>query len=243
MNRWLALPPADRPLVIGHRGASAEAPDNSPAALRLAVEQGADGVEVDVRFSADERVVLYHDAEAPGLGALIDHSLAEIREAVPHIAVLDDLVSLPRNLLLDVEIKNGPGEPDFDPEHRMVAAVTQWVEHQNVGDRVLISSFNRETLRRVRAIAPHLPTGLLLRHGIGIRRHMERAAAEGHRWLLPRSAALRLRPKSLRAAARAAGLFLGTWTVDAAWELWWLRRAGIDAVITNRPGRAVSFYR
>jgi glycerophosphoryl diester phosphodiesterase len=50
-----------RPLVIGHRGASADAPENTIAAFELALEQGADGIELDVHLSADEQPVVIHD--------------------------------------------------------------------------------------------------------------------------------------------------------------------------------------
>ncbi|HEX9644253.1 MAG TPA: glycerophosphodiester phosphodiesterase, partial [Acidimicrobiia bacterium] len=57
----IALHPDGRPLILAHRGASAHAEGNTLAAFRLAVAHGADGVELDVRFTADDRVVVHHD--------------------------------------------------------------------------------------------------------------------------------------------------------------------------------------
>jgi len=53
-------------LVIAHRGASADAHENSLAAFRLALEQGADGIELDVHVTTDQEVVVFHDAELDG---------------------------------------------------------------------------------------------------------------------------------------------------------------------------------
>lgn len=228
--------------MLGHRGASAHAPGNSLEALRLAVVQGADGFEVDVRFTADGHVVLHHDPVVPGLGPLVAHTLPELRAERPYLSTLDDLLAVPGRPLLDVEIKNHPGDPDFDPDHRMAEFITDWVDTNGVADRILVSSFNPGTIGRVRELAPELPVGLLLEHGFGILEEVEGAAAAGYTWLFPRKSALRLRPKRVLRRVRDTGLRLGTWTVDARWELRRLRRVGVDAVITNVPGRALADY-
>ena len=72
-----------RPLVFGHRGASAAAPENTVEAFSKARALGADGVELDVRRSADGVLMVHHDAEIAGLGALVERSFAEVRAARP----------------------------------------------------------------------------------------------------------------------------------------------------------------
>ncbi len=234
--------PGVRPLVLAHRGASVHAPENSLAAFRLAVEYGADGIEFDVRYTADGAVVLSHPASVPGFGALIDHPISDLRAALPNIPTLDEVLAVTASLLLNIEIKNDPGDPDFDPEHHMAATIVDWVEANGLTGRILVSSFNAATVQRVRDLAPALPTGLLLERGLGIDSGLRIAANVGHEWLLPEKSALRLRPEKLIRAARAVGLRLGTWTVDAPWELERLRRAGVDAVITNDPQRTLALY-
>ncbi len=231
-----------RPLILAHRGASAHAPDNSLESFRLAVEHGADGIEFDVRYTADGVVVLSHSASVPGFGVLIDHPLTDLRSARPAIPTLDEMLGVTATLLLNIEIKNDPRDPDFDPEHRMATTIADWVEANGLTSRIIVSSFNVATVQRVKELSPTLPTGLLLEPGLGVDTGVRIAAAAGHEWLLPGKSALRLRPRKLIRAARAAGLRLATWTVDAPWELNRLRRAGVDAVITNDPQRALAVY-
>ncbi|MGH7374824.1 MAG: glycerophosphodiester phosphodiesterase family protein, partial [Candidatus Rokuibacteriota bacterium] len=74
---------ATRPLVIAHRGASADAPENTIAAFELAVEQGADGIELDVHLSADEHPVVIHDftleRTTDGAGPVSEHTVRELK--------------------------------------------------------------------------------------------------------------------------------------------------------------------
>ena len=229
-------------MVFAHRGASAHAPDNSIEAYLLAVEHGADGIELDVRFTADGAVVLSHDASIPGFGTLVDRPFADLRASFPLIPTLDEMLPETEDLILNIEIKNFPRDPDFDPEHLMAATIADWVEANGLESRVLISSFNPATVQRVKELAPNVPTGLLLEHGIVISEKLRDAADVGHEWLLLRSSALRIRPEKLVRDVRVAGLRLGTWTVDAPRELRRLRHAGVDAVITNDPKRALAVY-
>lgn len=218
------------------------APDNSMRAFRLAVEHGADGIETDLRFTRDGTVVLSHDAEINGYGAVIDRSFAELRANQPQVPTLDEMVSESGDLLLNLEIKNHPSDVDFDPRHRMAESVAEWVTANNLGHRVLVSSFNPGTVDRVREVAPEIATGLLLAHGRGILHELRGAVEAGHQWLLPRRSALRFRPRRLVKKVQAAGLRLGTWTVDAVEEMRRLDRAHVDAIITDNPRRALETY-
>ena len=94
--------PGVRPLVLAHRGASTHAPDNPLAAFRLAVEHGADGIELDVRYTADGTVVLSHPASVPGFGALIDHPFTDLRAALPNIPTRDEMLAVTASLLLNI---------------------------------------------------------------------------------------------------------------------------------------------
>src|SRR3954469_3561814 len=74
-----------RPLVLGHRGASAAAPENTVAAFVRARELGADGVELDVRRAADDVLVVHHDPHVEGFGVIVGAPFAELRAARPSV--------------------------------------------------------------------------------------------------------------------------------------------------------------
>ncbi|NIS33749.1 MAG: glycerophosphodiester phosphodiesterase, partial [Actinobacteria bacterium] len=139
-----------RPLVIAHRGASAYAPDNSAEAIELARLQGADGVEVDVRVTSDGELVLSHDARHPNLEKpLIEATLADISSAGAPLLRLDEVPALLGDMLLNLEVKNHPRDPDFDPEDRVAMRVADWIAAYGLRGRTLVSSFNPATVAAV----------------------------------------------------------------------------------------------
>ena len=231
-----------RPLVLGHRGASAHAGANSLEAFHLASDHGADGIEFDVRFTADDQPIVHHDAVIPGFGALIDHRLSDIRKALPYIPMLDEVLAVPTSPLLNMEIKNDPADPDYDAHDRIAGLVADWVKSNGNGRQVLVTSFNAATIAHVRRFAPRVETGLLIGRRRGIRKTIVDASGAGTQWVLPHHAALRFREKATNRLARQLGLRLGTWTVDGPLELKRLRNGGVDAVITNDPKRALAVY-
>ncbi len=147
--------------VWAHRGARRAAPENTVAAFRLALTLGADGVELDARRSADDTVVVHHDPTARGVGVLADRPVAALREALPALATLDEALDASRGGLVNVELKNLPGEADYDPDDRLAALVAATLERRGHRDDVLVSSFNLGILDRYRHLDPATPTGLL----------------------------------------------------------------------------------
>jgi glycerophosphoryl diester phosphodiesterase len=234
--------PSGRPLVLGHRGASAEAPENTLAAFRLAMEQGADGVELDVWRCATGEVVVHHD-EDTGRTAGAPHrlsrtGLAELRrldvgawkgerfrgERVPLLAEV--LEALP-GALVNVELKS-TGVPDLG----LAAAVARLLRDARAAERCLVSSFDYALLAAFRLAAPSVRTGILF--------------ADDRWWRVRERAGRLVRPAAMhpertlvteeRARAWAErGLDVNVWTVDATDELERLARLGARALITNRP--------
>lgn len=163
MNHWLQI--HTRPLVIGHRGASAHAPENTLAAFRLAREQGADGIELDAKRCASGEVVVMHDPTLErttnGEGKLHEWSLAELRtldagggERVP---TLDDVFeSIGPDLLVNVEVTNYTTRNDG-----LEAAIMDVVRRHKIAARILFSSFNPLSVRKQAGLAPDIPRALL----------------------------------------------------------------------------------
>ncbi len=232
--------PHNRPLILGHRGASAHAADNTIAAYRLAVEHGADGIECDVRLTADDVIVMHHDPVVDGMGVLGESPFAAVRERDPQIPTLDETLSaLPEpGFVLNIEIKNNPDEPGFDPDHRLGVAIAHWIDHHELHDRSVVTSFNRETIDRVRTCDERITTGLVLGHQ-RFTPLLAGLASDGHHWVLPHHSRLLLDAARNIRTAHDLGLRVGTWTLESPWRLRKVRAAQIDAVISNDPGAVV----
>jgi glycerophosphoryl diester phosphodiesterase len=230
-----------RPAILGHRGASAYAGDNTIEAFRLAVAQGASGIECDVRFTADEVIVMSHDPVIPGLGALADVTFEELRQSRPGVPTLDETIgALPEEaFLLNIEIKNTPGEPGYDPTDQMAVAVVDVIHREQLGSRVLVSSFNRATIDAVRAADTSIPTGYLIGATGGLGSSLSGLSADGHEWVLPHYSSLLTGSDRPIDRAHEAGLLVGTWTVDNPGQIAALAAGGIDAIITNDPALAL----
>jgi glycerophosphoryl diester phosphodiesterase len=222
-------------LVLGHRGASAAFPENTLVAFAGALDQGADGVELDVRRTRDGALAVRHDAGLPDGRLICETDGAALPSEVPSLAEALDVLAAAA--VVNVEIKNWPEDPDFDPTEALADAVVALLQARGDQDdpRLLVSSFHVPTLERVRALAPGLSTGwLAIDAGPEL---VERAAAGGHRALHPHHAFV---TPELVAAARASGIALNTWTVDDPERIRWLAGLGVDAVITNDPAGALA---
>lgn len=237
-------------LVFGHRGSGttrlgsgvAGAPrENTAASVVAAMQAGADGVEVDVRLSRDGLLVCSHDPDlrrVAGHPDVVRHTDAEDlrRLARPPDLLVDVLAATDQPVL--VEVKNVPGEPDFDaPSERVARAVAALLARRSDGSRVVVvSSFDWHALDAVRELAPTVPTAFLTAPGVRLGAAVSHAA--GHRLteVHPHWSALvdPAAPAGL-AAARAAGLRVVTWTVDDVEVARRLADEGVDGVITNDP--------
>lgn len=155
---------ASAQLIIAHRGASYDAPENTLAAFRLAWEQGADGIEGDFYLSKDGEVVCIHDATTKRTAGenlvVADATLAELRKLDvgawknprykgERIATLAEVLEgLPAGKLIYIELKVGP---------EIVAPVKRILENSSVKpEQIAIIAFNRNTIREVREQLPHL---------------------------------------------------------------------------------------
>ena len=232
---------AEPPLVWGHRGASAQARENTLAAFGLAVELGADGVELDARRTADGVLVVHHDPALPATGEWAGDHPGELLAGLPadalppHVPTLADALALlcDAGLRVNVEIKCLPIEPDFDPTYRVVDDVVEclasvWpAEHR---ERLLVTSFDPAAVARVRDLAPGLPTGQLDARIVDRVAFVEAAAAAGHVAVHPWDPFV---DEALVARAHELGLAVNPWTVDDPVRMAELAALGVDGIITN----------
>jgi len=220
---WLT---AARCLVIAHRGASAEAPENTLAAFRLAIDRGADGIELDVRASGDGHLVVIHDATVGGATGGTDEISGLTLEAIrrldagagQRIPTLAEVLELARGrLLVDIELKiSGLEGPVLD-------LVRAW----GMEREVLITSFHEDAVAAVRRLAPEVATGLLQQ-----RPAPERAALLLTPVYLPHIGAL---SDDLMADCRRLGLRVIPWTIRREEEAKTAARLGVAGMIADDP--------
>jgi glycerophosphoryl diester phosphodiesterase len=241
-------------LVVAHRGASAEEAENTIEAFERAVAVGADAVEFDVRLTADGRPVVLHDAEVSrttdGTGLVRDLTLAEVRAlritthdgAITGVPTLDEVLGcMSSRVGVDIEIKNVPGDPDFEHgRERVVEATLGCLNDVAFVGSVLVSSFNPFSIAAAKNLAPEVETGLLTEFETDARVGFGFARDAGHAWILPWVARVREAGASFAEDVHATAMRLGVWVIDdpdAAVELW---RSGVDAVATNDPAAIVA---
>ncbi len=227
------------PLVLAHRGARTVAPENTVEAFTIALAQGADGVELDVHRTVDGGLVVHHDADAHGVGVLATCSLAEIRASRPEIPTLDEVLDACVGALVNIEIKNLPGDADFDPEERAAELVVAALDQRDRDDRVLVSSFNLATIDRVRALDPTVPTALLAMRGFDPLDALVLCETRGHCALHPSVMMVAGEVAEVTASrAHELGLAVNVWTVNEDAEMQRLASAGVDGIITDVPDTA-----
>ena len=230
-----------RCLVIAHRGASGTHPENTIAAFRRAVDVGAGMIELDVQLTRDRHVVVIHDATldrtTDGRGPVSAVTLAELRrldagrwfaprfagERVPTLAEVLAAVPVPVN----VELK--PARDDDGLERRALDDV----EGAGAIGRVVFSSFAAAALERLRAETPSADVAVLWEHDPVPHAILLAERVNARALHLRKDAAT---PAAL-SAARAAGLAVRVWTVNAQAEFDRLTAAGADGVFTDFPER------
>jgi glycerophosphoryl diester phosphodiesterase len=242
------LEPGGRVRVIAHRGFSGAAPENTLAAIRAAIEIGADMAEIDVTLSADGRVVVIHDdtvdRTTDGRGAVSGHTLAELQRldagawyapqfAGERLPTLDEvLAEVEGRILLNVEIKAEAVERGIV---RTVAAI---VRDRGMNDTVIVSSFSPAALEQMRDIAPEIRTGVLFNPEF----HQGLDAADIVTGLGASAFNIK-RARLTRAMSRQcrdAGIPVAVYTVNSPRRLRRLIKRGVHAVFTDHPDRMVA---
>ena len=118
--------------------------ENTLDAFAEARRLGADGVELDVRLSADGALVVHHDAEIPGVGPVASLGVADVP---PYVPLLPDVLAVCEGMVVNVEIKNAPQDPGWDPAEAVATLTAASIGESGWAERVIVSSFQPSTLR------------------------------------------------------------------------------------------------
>jgi glycerophosphoryl diester phosphodiesterase len=196
------------------------------AAFRLAAELGADGVELDVRITADGVAVVHHDPRLADGRPVVAVRRSELPD---HVPTLEEALDACPGIQVIVEIKNHRREPGYDRERRAGPAVAAVLARRGLTDRTTISSFDLGTVDAAAASGHHVATAWLV--GLGIRRNLlDRCRRRGHGAIHPIHS---LVSAAFVAAAHARGLQVVAWTVDEPARIRRLAGWGVDGIITN----------
>ena len=224
------------PAVLAHRGASRAERENTIAAFRRAAEMGAHAVELDVRRTRDGVLVVHHDPhvdapESDDRRLIAATPLAEIPEHIPTLSAALDACA---GMWVNVEIKNDPGEPDFDPTESIADETVAHLLARHEDHRWLISCFRVETVDRCHALAPAIRTAWLC-EAIPVGAPAD-VTARGHSAI---HAYVRTLSRADVDACHAHGLEVNTWTCDDPARMAELIEWGIDGICTNVPDVAL----
>jgi len=237
-----------QPVIFAHRGASAHAPENTLAAFELALEQGADAIELDVKLSADGHVVVIHDATVDRTtgahGKVKDMTLAELRalgagsffsskfstEKIPMLEEVFEAVG--KRTLINVELTNYNS-----PRDHLVESVCSLVKKFNLQDRILFSSFYAFNLSKAHSYLPNVPCGLLALPGLAGAWARSFGFAFGKYAALHPNLANATREQIQRVHRLRRRVHV--WTVNAEADMGRLFGWGVDGIFTDDPQLAV----
>lgn len=227
---------------LGHRGYSGNYPENTMLAFQKAMEAGADGIELDVQFSKDGRLVIIHDETldrtTTGKGWVRDHTLEELKSldasfkftgqyGVNQIPTLCEVLDYmkDKDAVTNIELKTGVFEYEGIEE-----AVLNCVRKHNLSDKVIISSFNHYSILRMRKLAPELKCGLLTDCWL------INAGKYVHDLDVPcYHPAFRNLTPEITKEIKQYGLEINTWTVNTLEDFKNLESLGVDVAIGNYP--------
>jgi glycerophosphoryl diester phosphodiesterase len=248
-----------KPLIIGHRGASALAPENTIAAFDLALKSGAEGIEFDVRLSREGIPVIIHDETLRRTGLrpdrVSDLTVAEIKQVnvgtwfsrkhgksndefgdqtIPTLEELFARFPAPETVFY-LEMKSEPAQ-----RRELVSACCQLLKQHPMKGQVIVECFDLTAIKLIKTLDPLLRTAALfepkvIRHLLpSAQRLVAQATAVGADEIAVHH---RLATKRTIEKARAANLKVVVWTVD---DTGWIvkgHKLGVQALITNDPAR------
>jgi glycerophosphoryl diester phosphodiesterase len=236
-----------QPVIFGHRGSSARAPENTLSSFRLALQEGADGIELDAKLSLDEQVMVIHDPttdRTTGFKGTVNRMLLKelkdleagslfdpkfIGEQIPTLDEVFEEVG--GKILINVELTNYSS-----PQDALVARVVELVKRHQAQGYVLFSSFFASNLRKAAVLLPEVPRAILCSKGIfgamarsayGVRAAPE--IVHPHFTDVTPDYVAREHARSRR---------VHVWTVDDWADLRRMAAAGVDGIITDDPIRA-----
>lgn len=230
-------------LVIGHRGAMGEAPENTIGAFKLALDQGANAFELDVHMSADGAIIVCHDETVnrttDGKGAIRGMTVSELKkldagswfdpafkgERLPLLEEVFDLV--PADFVINIEIKD-------HAEHQLEQRLVDLLNRAGRMESAVISSFNHKSLYKLKQLEPEIKVGLL--YAANPVSHVLFARASNMPVYSLHPHFTHIDARDVRQATEH-GYQVYPWTVNSEADMNAMLEAGVPGIITNFPAR------
>ena len=233
--------------IFAHRGASGYAPENTLEAFALAIEQGTDGIELDVQLTKDGIPVVIHDEAIDRVtsktGFVKDYTLKELKEltvlenkfpeyTASKIPTLEEVLNAVKSSDIQVNIELKTGIYWYQDIEQKVADLVKRTEME---DRVIYSSFNHYSIQKIKEIVPEAETAYLYSDVIlNVTDYAKDTRVDG---LHP--AVYHVKMADFLKEYLESGLNVRVWTVNEKTDMEWLIGAGVTAIITNYPDVAI----
>ncbi len=235
-----------KPYILGHRGASALAPENTGASFRLAIDSGADGVEFDVQMTKDNELVIIHDEKVDrttnGKGYVKDFTLKEIKALdagilfskkyrEEKILTLTEILEIVKDCnLINIELKNG-----LIKYPHIEGKVISTIRLYKLESKVIISSFNHYSIHKISKMAPDIMTGILY---VGILYNPWNYARNiGAKAIHPYYLGI---SSDIIKQSHEHGIKVNVYTVNKEKDIVRMIEKGVDTIITDYPKIAIS---
>ncbi|MCE7743816.1 MAG: glycerophosphodiester phosphodiesterase [Candidatus Heimdallarchaeota archaeon] len=225
------------PMIFGHRGASSSEPENTMRAFIQAFQDGADGIEFDVRLTADNQMVVIHDSlinrTSNGFGLVRKKTYQELLgfdfgkgEKIPLLE--DVLKKFGNKKWLNIEIK----EQGFEEQ------LLEMLDKLEINQKFVISSFEISVLEKIKELNSEIPTAFLYQTiRFNLQALISKIQCDG---LHPKHTLVNRR---LFSEARYYRLAIRAWTVDSKRKAWNLTKLGIHGIITNNPKKLLLYLK
>ena len=231
-------------LVWAHRGASGYAPENTLPAFKMAADMGADGVELDVQLTKDGVLVVCHDETidrtSSGKGRIKDYTFEELKQfdfsngngryEGAKIPSLEEVFNLLKDTGLTINIELKTGIVFYEDIEKKI---TQLVHKCGWEERVIYSSFNHYSVKKIKELKPDARVGFL--YADGTLNMPEYGRDNGVDALHP--ALYNLQFPDYMEKCREYGLDVNVWTVNNVKDIRWCCDLGVNAIIGNYPDK------
>ena len=231
--------------VLGHRGASAYAPENTAPAFKLAIELKADGVENDIRMTKDGVYVVSHNSTiqemSDGEGQVELMTYDELLQfdfgfkagekfKGTKILTIDEFLDIVKDMnVINIEMK--PLEPCVNRQHAYKCIYESIIAHGCM-ERVIVSSFDHVALLELKEAYPMIKTGLLYARSITLQETLDMVETFKADAIHPHHTVL---TPEIAAACREKGILMNPWTVDCEPDVLRCKEMGVTGVISNVP--------